>query len=79
MPSNGRRLPRVAAVGAVSVMDSCDSASFTVLAVVQTCWVPCPSTEMSSGRERLSTMVSPSRTASCLAGATSSRSVSAYP
>ncbi|SKW79489.1 Uncharacterised protein [Mycobacteroides abscessus subsp. abscessus] len=79
IPSNGRRLPRVAAVGAVSVIDNCDNASFTVLAVVHTCWVSCPSTEMSSGRERFRTMVSPSRTESCLAGATSSRSDSAYP
>lgn len=58
----------MAAVGAVSVIDNCDNASFTVLAVVHTCWVSCPSTEMSSGRERFRTMVSPSRTESCLAG-----------
>ena len=58
MPPSGSRVPRDAAAGAVSVIASWASASSTVDAVVHTCLVSWPSSEICSGRLRRSTMVS---------------------
>ena len=62
IPPRGSRVPRDAAAGAVSVIANWASASSTVDAVVQTCLVFWPSSEISSGRLRRSTMVSLSET-----------------
>ena len=58
IPANGTRLPRDAAAGAVSVIDSCANASSTVDAVVQTSRLFWPSSEICRGRLRRSTIVS---------------------
>ena len=58
IPASGTRLPRDAAAGALSVICNCASASWTVDAVVQTCRLFWPSSEICSGRLRRSTMVS---------------------
>ena len=79
IPSSGRRLPREAAAGAVSVIDSWASASSTVEAVVHTCLGSWPSSEICSGRLRRSTMVWASCTVWSPAGKRSSRSATEKP
>ena len=54
MPARGTRLAREAAAGAVSVIASWASASSTVDAVVHTCLVSRPSSEICSGLLRRS-------------------------
>ena len=68
MPASGTRLPREAAAGAVSVIASWASASSTVEAVVHTCLVFWPSSEICSGRLRRSTMLAALGTRSPAAG-----------
>ena len=79
MPSSGTRLPREAAAGAVSDIDNCASASETVDAVVQTCLLLWPSSEICNGRLRRSTMVSDWCTTASPAGYRSSRSPTSKP
>ena len=58
MPPSGTRLPREAAAGALSAIDSWARASSTVDAVVHTSRLFWPSSEICSGRLRRSTIVS---------------------
>jgi hypothetical protein len=79
IPASGTRLPRDAAAGAVSVMDNCASASSTVEAVVHTCLLFWPSSEISRGRLRRRTMLASLGTRSPAAGYRSSRSLTVNP
>ena len=79
IPASGTRLPREAAAGAVSVIASWARASSTVEAVVHTCLVFWPSSEICSGRLRRSTMLAALCTRSPAAGYRSSRSVTVKP